>query len=82
MISQSPFIGLDSLGWVFVVVFMVWFSGVVFLNSSFGLRMGYNCWRILPASLVWPLLYYSDRLDTWAKSGRCTLPESHPLRTD
>jgi hypothetical protein len=70
------------LGLVLVMLSVAYMSMIMVLNTSIGLRMGYNPWRVMPVSLVWPLLYYSDRLDTWAKSGRCTLPESHPLRQD
>ena len=82
MIAQHSFAALDVLGWIVVILFVVWFSGVVLLNTSFGLRLGYDMWRIMPVSLVWPLLHYSDRLDQWAKQGTCTLPDDHPLRTD
>jgi len=80
--TENPLAELDMLGLVLVTLIVTYMSGVMMLNTSIGLRMGYNPWRMLPVSLVWPLLYYSDRLDTWAKSGSCTLPESHALRTD
>jgi hypothetical protein len=70
------------LGLVLVMLIVAYMSMIMVLNTSIGLRMGYNPWRVMPVSLVWPLLYYSDRLDTWAKGGSCTLPESHPLRQD
>lgn len=79
---EPQFGELDMLGLALVALLVTYMSGVVMLNTSIGLRMGYNSWRVMPVSLVWPVLYYSDRLDTWAKGGQCTLPESHPLRQD
>jgi len=64
-----------------VSVWILYLSVAAMLNSSLGLRMGYDMFRIIPVSLVWPLLYVG-RVDEWAKQGQCTLPEDHPLRTD
>jgi len=64
-----------------LALFIAYFANVVILNTSIGLRMGYNAYRIIPASLVWPVMEVYEPLDEWAKSGECTLPEEHPLRS-
>lgn len=70
----------QTVNTVTLLVIVTYLSVIITLNTSMGLRMGYGMWRIMPASLVWPLLFVYEPLDEWAKNGSCTLPETHPLR--
>jgi hypothetical protein len=66
------------------IVFAIlgYITWAVMLNTSIGLRLGYNPYRVLPLSPIWPVLVFSSRLESWAKSGQCTLAKDHPLRYD
>jgi len=70
----------DPLMFVVICIFTVYFSGVALYNTSLPLWEGYDMWRVMVVSPVWPLLHLSERVDTWAKSGECTVPKDHPLR--